>query len=88
MALILLPDICGLPNKVPTGNGKTKPEPETAKPLQVTKSSSAASLSSACSNFSKASDQSTGSSMCSFTPLKASAAESGERARIAICGVW
>lgn len=88
MALIFLPDVCDPFNKVPSGNGKGKAPAEVAKPLQVTKSSSAASLSSACSSFSKASDQSTGSSMCSFAPIKASVAEPGERVRIAICGAW
>lgn len=87
MALIFLPDVCELPNKAPCGNGKGRPVPETAKPLLVTKSRSVSSLSSASSNVSKASDRSTASSLCSFAPLQPSA-EQGERARIAICGVW
>jgi|SaaInlV_125m_DNA_1040241.scaffolds.fasta_scaffold01521_10 hypothetical protein len=87
MALILLPDVCGLPNKASGGHGKGKAEPETAKPLQVTKSSSATSLSSASSNVSKASNQSNASSLCSFAPLQPST-DQGGRTRIAICGAW
>lgn len=87
MALVWLPDVCVPPNMAQSGNGKGKPVPETGKPLQVTKSSSAGSLSSASSNVSRASNQSTTSSLCSFAPLQPSADEGG-RARIAICGAW
>ena len=87
MALIFLPDVCELPNQATGNGGKGKPVPETAKPLLVTKSSSAGSLSSASSNVSKASDRSTASSLCSFAPLQPSE-DQGGRARIAICGAW
>jgi len=87
MALILLPDECFLPN---TAKGKRKQgadrEPDASRPLSVTKSDSQASLSSRSSAWSKTSDQSTGSSKCSFAPANNQAAMAPKRVRIAIGG--
>ena len=82
MALILLPDDCSPPN---TATKKRAREPEAT---PVAKSDSAASLSSRGSTFSKGSGKSTGSSNCSFAPVRAAPGESGKRVRIAIGGGW
>lgn len=87
MALILLPDECFLPN---TAKGKRKQgadcERDANQPLCVSKSDSQASLSSRSSAWSKTSEQSTGSSKCSFAPTGHEAAVPTKRVRIAIGG--
>ena len=88
MALILLPDECFLPN---TAKGKRKQgadrEPDADQPFSVTKSDSQSSLSSRSSAWSKTSEQSTGSSRCSFAPANEQAAATAKRVRIAIGGM-
>jgi len=88
MALILLPDECFLPN---TAKGKRKQGADSAsdadQPLSVTKSDSQASLSSRSSAWSKTSEQSTGSSKCSFARASDQAVMAPKRVRIAIGGV-
>ena len=87
MALILLPDECFLPN---TAKGKRKQgsdrEPDASQPFSVAKSDSQTSLSSRSSAWSKTSEQSTGSSKCSFAPANNQAAVTAKRVRIAIGG--
>jgi len=87
MALILLPDACCLPNMA---QKKRKAEPAAAasQPFKVGKGERAASMSSGSSGVSKASDQSSVSSNCSFAPLKTAASEHGARVHIAIGGAW
>lgn len=82
MALVVLNDVCELPNK------KRKPEGELPRATGVAKSSSSSSLgsSSRSDTYSKVSEESGVSSKSSFKPLVRGASDSGGRVRIAIGG--
>lgn len=86
MALILLPDECELPNTA-TRNAKRKPDVAPSSPLKVKKSDSQTSLSSRDSVLSRASDESTASSKCSFAPVKNQTSGHQGRVRIAVGGM-
>ena len=87
MALVVLNDVCELPNK------KRKPEGELQRATGVAKSSSSSSLgssslgsSSRSDTYSKVSEESGVSSKSSFKPLVRGTPDSGGRVRIAIGG--
>ena len=82
MALVVLNDVCDLPN-----TKKRKADGELGRAVGVAKSDSSSSLGSSRSDaFSKASDESTASSKCSFKPVVRQAPGSHARVRIAIGG--
>ena len=81
MALVVLSDICELPNK------KRKAEGDLARPMSVAKSNSSSSLASSRSDtLSKASEESGTSSKNSFKPVVRGSDDPGRRVRIAIGG--
>jgi len=81
MALVVLNDVCDLPNK------KRKADSDLFRAVGVAKSHSSSSLASSRSDTpSKVSDESTASSNCSFKPVVRHSSESSARVRIAIGG--
>jgi|SaaInlV_125m_DNA_1040241.scaffolds.fasta_scaffold04100_2 hypothetical protein len=82
MTLLLLPDVCELPNTAPKKQKRHR-EPEPLRVVEVAHSESTTSLSSGSSALSKASAT---SSQCSFAPIKRTASAPGGRVRIAIGG--
>jgi len=81
MALVVLSDVCDLPNK------KRKADGDLCRPVGVAKSHSSSSLASSRSDTpSKVSEASAASSNCSFKPVARQSSEPGARVRIAIGG--
>lgn len=81
MALVVLSDICELPNK------KRKTAGDLARPTSVAKSNSSSSLASSRSDtLSKVSEESGTSSKNSFQPVVRGSPDAGRRVRIAIGG--
>ena len=81
MALVVLNDVCDLPNK------KRKAEGDLVRAVSVAKSHSSSSLASSRSDTpSKVSEESAASSNCSFKPVVRQPSEPSARVRIAIGG--